>query len=210
MNKLLGRLLGFGAGLGVAVVAAGELSHAIAGRMATARPAHEVGRREAIIVLGYPTLADGSPHPLQQWRADIAARSINPQAAQTRIVCTGFAGDRPVSEAAALADLLVARRVPRRWISLEEQAATTWQNIEYAVPLAADAEVIKIASNGLHALRGRRFLRRQYPELADRLAPARDYRPGERWWIKAWALVYEAVNAYREWRNPRLPQTFTR
>lgn len=210
MNKVLRGVACCGAAAGLAVVLAGELGHALARRVGTARPAHEVGRDEAIIVLGYPARPDGSPHPLQHWRADIAARSINPQAARTRIVCTGYAGQRRLSEARMLADLLVARGVPARWISVEEQATTTWQNIEFAVPLVADAEVIKVVSNGLHALRGRRFVRRQFPELADRLAPADDYRIGERWWLKVPAVVYEAVNTWREWRNPRLPQTQTR
>lgn len=210
MNKLLRCVLLAGLGLGLGVVAAGEISHAVARRIGTRRPAQETGRREAIIVLGFPSHPDGRVHPLQAWRADIAARSINPRAAQTRVVCTGFAGGNPRSEAAVLAELLVARHVPANWIELEEKATTTWQNIEYAIPMVADAEVIRIASNGLHALRGRRFVRRQFPELAERLAPARDYRLGERWWWKPPAMVYEAVNAWREWRNPRLPQTFTR
>jgi hypothetical protein len=36
-----------------------------------------------------------------------------------------------------------------------------------------------LVSNSLHAEKARTFLRRQRPDLADRLAPAGDYRVGE-------------------------------
>ncbi|WP_218961908.1 hypothetical protein [Actinomyces ruminis] len=42
-----------------------------------------------------------------------------------------------------------------------------------------DAGRIIIVSEPVHALKARLFLRRQRPDLAARLARARDYRPGE-------------------------------
>ncbi len=191
-------------------LAVGELSHAWAhgrglppGRRNRAGDA--VGRREAIIVLGYPSRPDGSPHPLQHWRARIAARSISPSASATTIICTGAAIDSERSEAAVLADLLCELGVPPELIVLEERARSTWQNMEFAALLVADAEVIKVASNSLHAWRARRFLRRQDLELARRLAAADDYRFGEYWWLKTPLAIYEAVGQWREWRYPRLP-----
>lgn len=194
----------------VGYLAVGELSHAWAhgrglpsGRRRAARDA--VGRSEAIIVLGYPSRPDGSPHPLQRWRARIAARSISPSASETTIICTGAAIDSGRSEAAVLADLLGTFGVPPEMVVLEEQARSTWQNMEFAAPLVADAGVIKVASNSLHGWRARRFLRRQDAGLASRLAPADDYRFGEYWWLKTPLAIYEAVGQWREWRNPRLP-----
>lgn len=186
-------------------LAVGEISHAVGHWLGLGRPGRQVGHREAIIVLGFPSNADGSPHPLQRWRAKIAARSIDPAAASTIVICTGAAkGDEP-SEASVLGGLLRELGVPDEMIVLEEQARTTWQNMEFAAPLVADADVIKVASNSLHAWRARRFLRRQNPDLAERLAPARDYRVGEYWWLKTPLAVYEAVGEWREWRTPRLP-----
>lgn len=200
------RWLAGAAGVVATWLAIGEGSHAWAqSRGLPARRPAASGRAEAIIVLGYPSRADGSPHPLQRWRARIAARSINPGAASTVIVCTGAVDHSGRTEAEVLAELLIGLGVPADQIVLETQARSTWQNLEYSAPLVAGADVIKIASNSLHAWRGRCFLRRQQPALAARLAAARDYRFGERWWLKTPLAIYEAVGAWREWRNPRLP-----
>lgn len=197
-------LVAAGAGLAACYWAVGEISHAWAHRRGLGRPPSVTGRREAIILLGYPSNPDGSPHPLQRWRAAIAARSISPRAASSVVVCSGVdhAGR---SEAVVLAELLRELGVRDDQIVLEERARTTWQNLEFSAPLVADADVIKVASNSLHAYRGRRFLRRQRPDLAARLAAADDYRFGEYSWLKARLAVYEAVGQWREWRRPRLP-----
>lgn len=192
------------AALALGYLAAGELAHRWAHGRALGRPEAVRGRREAIIVLGYPSRRDGSPHPLQRWRARIAARSISPDAASTVVVCTGASADGP-SEAAVLAGLLRDLGVPADQVVLEERARSTWQNMEFSAPLVADADVIRVASNSLHAWRARRFLRRQRPDLAARLAAADDDRIGEFWWLKTPLAVYEAVGQWREWRNPRLP-----
>ncbi len=200
------RWLGTGAVVLVAgALAAGELSHAVASRLSLGRTRPKAGDREAIIVLGYPSAPDGRPHPLQRWRATIAARSISPEAGSTVLICTGAPDHTGRSEASVLAGLLAERGVPDSKILLEEQATSTWQNIEFCLPLISDADVVKIASNSLHAWRARRFLRRQHPGLANRLVAADDYRFGERWWLKTPLAVYEAVGAWREWRHPRLP-----
>ena len=81
MNRLLKGALGT---LGVVMagyLAVGEASHAWAHRQGLGHPPAVAGRREVILLLGYPSKPDGSPHPLQRWRARIAARSTSPQAA---------------------------------------------------------------------------------------------------------------------------------
>ncbi len=205
MNRLLKGALGT---LGVVMagyLAVGEASHAWAHRQGLGHPPAVAGRREVILLLGYPSKPDGSPHPLQRWRARIAARSISAQAASSQIVCTGAAVRGGRSEAAVLADLLRELGVADAQLVLEEQARTTWQNVEFAIPLLRQADVIKVASNSLHAWRARRFLAGQRPDLAERLAAADDYRFGECWWLKTPLAVYEAIGQWREWRHPRLP-----
>ena len=91
MNRLLKGALGT---LGVEMagyLAVGEASHAWAHRQGLGHPPAVAGRREVILLLGYPSKPDGSPHPLQRWRARIAARSTSPQAASSQIICTGAA-----------------------------------------------------------------------------------------------------------------------
>ncbi|HEY3958250.1 MAG TPA: YdcF family protein [Streptosporangiaceae bacterium] len=154
---------------------------------------------EVVIVLGYPARRSGRPHPMQRWRCQIAVRSVNPERT-SQLIFTGAAWDSGPSEAAVMAgyarDVL---GVPAGQIALETQARTTWQNVEFTVPLAEQAGTIKFASDSLHAARARRYLRAQRPELAARLRAGDDYRFGERWWLKVATGAYELVRVL--WRS---------
>lgn len=154
---------------------------------------------EVVIVLGYPARRSGRPHPMQRWRCQIAVRSVTPERT-SRLIFTGAARDGGPSEAGVMAgyarDVL---GVPAGQIALETQARTTWQNVEFTVPLAEQADTIKFASDSLHAARARRYLCAQRPELAARLRAGDDYRFGERWWLKVATAAYELVRVL--WRS---------
>ncbi|MBF6175858.1 YdcF family protein [Nocardia blacklockiae] len=149
------------------------------------------GATEAVVVLGYPSERDGSTHPLQRWRCRIAVRSMDPGAEST-LVFTGGAVARDWPEAEVMArytrDVL---GVPAARIRTETAAESTWQNIEFTIPLLEHADRVKIASDPMHAARARRYLRSQRPDLAARLAPAADYRFGEQWWLKLPTAAHE-------------------
>lgn len=154
--------------------------------------AHAPGHgSEAVIVLGYPSRRSGKPRPVQRWRCQIATRSVDPGRA-SQLIFTGAAGKREPSEAAVMSgyaqDVL---GVPAGQIRLETQARTTWQNVELTLPIAETADVIKIASDPLHAARARRYLRTQRPDLADRVGGAADYQFGDHWWLKVPTAGYE-------------------
>ncbi len=137
---------------------------------------------KAIVVLGYPAKADGSTHPLQRWRCRIAARSATSGAL---IVFTGGATRDSWVEAEVMASY--ARDVlgiPAGTIRTETHAESTWQNIEFTIPLIEHADRIAIVSGPMHAARGRRYLYQQRPDLAARLVPAADYKLFEAWWLK--------------------------
>jgi transposase InsO family protein len=70
---------------------------------------------------------------------------------------------------------------------VEGDSRSTWQNVEFVIPLVADAARIKIVSHSLHAEKAREYLWRQRPDLAARLVRGRDYRPGE------WLLLKPAL-----------------
>lgn len=190
------------AGIAATVGALPEAAHWWASRQAYGTPTDE-GASEAIIVLGCPTRPDGSLHPMQRWRVDIAVRTMNPRV--QRVVFTGTTAKTGISEASAMAAYARAQGIPDELIVLEEQALSTWQNLEYSAPLVERHGIIRIVSDPLHAWRARQFLARLHPEMAAKLAPAVDYRPRERWFQKLETSVYEMVARYREWRNPRLP-----
>jgi uncharacterized SAM-binding protein YcdF (DUF218 family) len=139
---------------------------------------------EAVIVLGYPARRNGRTHPLQRWRCQIAARSVDSRRA-SKMIFSGAARPGGPSEAAVMSryarDVL---GVPAGRIALETRARSTWQNVEFAAPIAESADVIKFASDPIHAARARRYLRVQRPELAARVAGAADYRFGEHCLLK--------------------------
>lgn len=184
------------------LAAAPEVAHGFASGLAYGTPRTGPGITEAIIVLGCPTHPDGSLHPLQRWRVDIALRTMNPRVGV--VVFTGTTAKTGISEASAMAAYARAQGISDHLIVLEEEAVSTWQNLEYSAPLVAQHDVLRLVSDPMHAWRARQFLAHQAPDLAAKLAPAVDYRPLERWRWKLGTMIYEVVARYREWRTPRL------
>lgn len=152
------------------------------------------GADEAIVVLGHPSLRGDRPGPVQRYRTRIALRSRDPRAGRSVLIFTGTSPRRPRaerSEAAVMADYAVEHLgVDPGDILLEEKATNTWENIALTLPMLAPFPVVKIASNTFHARKGRRYLRKQAPEVAARLRPARDHRPGELLWLKPLLAVH--------------------
>lgn len=179
-----------------------DLAHRWAAAQSYGGQAIEVGT-EAILVLGCPSRDDGSLHPLQRWRCDIAARTMNPRVG--RVVFTGRTGDREASEAAVMAESARSLGIPDRVVVLEEEARSTWENLHYSAQLVEEFDVVRIVSDPMHGWRARQFLAGQRPDLAAKLAPARDHRWLERPVLKTRTFVYEVIARYREWRTPRLP-----
>jgi hypothetical protein len=153
--------------------------------------------REALLVLGYPPTRRGRVHPVQRWRCQIAARSRDPRRSGV-VVFTGGARTSDVTEAEVMATYARdALGLPKDEIRLEVDSLSTWEGVAFALPMLGDADVIKIASDPLHAARARSYLRRMRPDLAARLVPADDYRVLERWWIKAASLADASFRAIR-------------
>ncbi|MFI5783912.1 YdcF family protein [Nocardia sp. NPDC051570] len=176
----------------VAVVTAAEWLHWRASRQVFPKALSRTdGRTEAVVVLGFPIKRDGHTHPLQRWRCRIAVRSMDSRR-EGVIVFTGGAIKRDQAEAEAMARYThESLGVPEERIRTETKAESTWQNIEFSIPLIEHADRITIASDPMHAARARRYLRLQRPDLAARLAPAADYRFLEAWWLKIPTATHE-------------------
>jgi uncharacterized SAM-binding protein YcdF (DUF218 family) len=93
--------------------------------------------------------------------------------------------------------------VPKSLIATESRASTTWENVEFSMPLLENFGRLAFVSDPLHAARARRYLRAQRPELAERLVRAGEYRLLERWWLKVPAAAYELLELYRTRRSMR-------
>jgi uncharacterized SAM-binding protein YcdF (DUF218 family) len=90
---------------------------------------------DVIVVLGAGLYPNGQPNPGMTRRAEHAAALYAAGYAPWVICSGGFTVGVPVSEAAACADLLVARGVPREVILLEENSLSTEENAIYTAAL---------------------------------------------------------------------------
>ncbi|MCM3925959.1 YdcF family protein [Frankia sp. AiPs1] len=154
--------------------------------------AHPAGRgAQAVVVLGFPSTRAGTLHPLQRWRTEIGVRSLAPDA-DSLLIFTGGGPPGAVTEAEAMAGYArEALGVPAEKIRLETSARNTWENITFALPFVESADTVAIASDPLHAARGRRYLHRLRPELAVRVVATDDYRFLGHWWLKLPIAGYE-------------------
>ncbi len=105
----------------------------------------------------------------------------------TRVIFSGGATGTGATEAQLMADYAKSVLGFDGTVLLEDRSATTWENITNVIPLLEGVDRIKIASQPAHALKARAYLRRQRPDLAEKLVRAEDYRPGE--WVPAKPLL---------------------
>jgi uncharacterized SAM-binding protein YcdF (DUF218 family) len=138
-----------------------------------------VGASEAVVVLGYRN-PQSTANFVNRWRVRAGIRSLAADGARDmRVIFSGGATGNGTTEARLMADYAKSVLEFDGTVLLEDQSTTTWENITNVIPLLEDVDRIKIASQPAHALKARAYLRRQRPDLAERLVRADDYRPGE-------------------------------
>jgi hypothetical protein len=146
-----------------------------------------------VVVLGYR-----NPQPtanfINRWRVRAGLRSVAAdRARETVVIFSGGATGSHAVEAQLMADYAKSVLGFDGTVLLEDQSATTWENISNVIPLLENVDRIKIASQPAHALKARAYVRRQRPDLAERLVRADDYRPGE------WAIGKPLLALYGLW-----------
>lgn len=181
--KLLRAALGF-----AGAVLASELAHWRASKRYL--PPRPRAGTSALIVLGYRSRADGSLHPVQKWRAELAVRAWARLRAQCVVFSGGDSKGGPV-EAEVMSAYAQSLGLPKAVVALEPRASNTRENIALSLPLVARYDRLAIVSDPLHAARARRYLWEQSPAHARKLVSAGEYRFLERWWLKAFSAAYE-------------------
>lgn len=182
----------------MAVLGFGEATHWLAshrrlGNRASTGGAQAIGGSEAIVVLGYKNPGVRANY-INRYRVRAALRSIDPVAQQSAVVFCGGPVAGPVAEA-ELMDTYARERLGYSGPSaLDRTSVTTWENIQHAIPLIESADVIKIVSNSMHAEKGRAYLWKLRPDLAERLVRGADYRFGEITFVKPLAAVLGLKN----------------
>ncbi|MCC3769535.1 YdcF family protein [Streptomyces sp. UNOC14_S4] len=185
---------------GLAVTAAASLAWGewLNRRWSRALVGNGGGVSEAVVVLGYRN-PRATANFINRWRVRAGLRSITAGSARdTRVIFSGGATSGGASEAQLMADYAKSVLGFDDTVILEDRSATTWENITNVIPLLEDVDRIKIASQPAHALKARAYLRRQRPDLAERLVPADDYRPGE------WMVVKPLLALHGLWTLRRL------
>ncbi|WP_327191038.1 YdcF family protein [Streptomyces xinghaiensis] len=151
------------------------------------------GGAEAVVVLGYRNPQAGA-NVINRWRVRAGIRSLTAGRARgTRLIFSGGATSGGAAEAQVMADYATSVLGFDGTVLLEDRSGTTWENITNVIPLLEGVDRIKIASQPAHALKARAYLRRQRPDLAERLVRADDYRPGE------WIVVKPLLALYGLW-----------
>ncbi|MEW2573048.1 YdcF family protein [Streptomyces sp. NPDC047070] len=153
------------------------------------------GASETVVVLGYR-----NPEPtvnfVNRWRVRAGIRSVSGGVPDTRVIFSGGPVGSQRSEAELMAEYAKSVLDFEGTVLLEDRSTTTWENITNVIPLLEGVDRIKIVSQPAHALKARAYLRRQRPDLAQRLVRAGDYRPGE-WTLRKPLLALYGLRTLR-------------
>lgn len=150
-----------------------------------------------MLVLGYPSREDGTPSPIQRLRVATGVDAMRRHACERIVVSGGAVHTGPV-EAETMAALAHSAGVADAAIVVEDRARTTWENVSLSLPLLPAGDVVLVASDAIHARRGRRYLCEQAPARCDRVFTAPGWDPfGHLGWTLGSAL-YEAHARIRD------------
>jgi uncharacterized SAM-binding protein YcdF (DUF218 family) len=143
-----------------------------------------------VIVLGYRSRKNGGVHPIQRWRIEIARRSVSPDGGGVMVFTGGTrVGVRTEAEAMAEYAETIGATLPQT--AIESRSLSTWENVQFALPMVEHCDTVVFASDPMHAARARRCASQLRPDLAERITGGRDYSPLERWWLKVPTAAYE-------------------
>jgi uncharacterized SAM-binding protein YcdF (DUF218 family) len=178
----------------ILMIVCSELSDWVASAIAANPPK---GKTCIVLVLGYPSKSDGTPDPVQELRVANGVRAYRHDRC-SQLVFSGSAVKNQMVEAEMMAKLASSDGVPSSRILMETQAQNTWENIKFSMPFLEKYDSIIIASDSLHAQRGRRYLCKQRPDLCGHTFVAAEYRPFDRWWWKVATTLNELFSWVRD------------
>jgi uncharacterized SAM-binding protein YcdF (DUF218 family) len=143
----------------------------VAYTLASALPALGAARSCAVLVLGYPGEANGSPGAVQRFRVE-AGVSVYRKHHCERIILSGGAVSNARVEADSMAGVAAGFGIPWQAIVGERRSRSTWENVGCSIPYLLSVDRVFIVSDSLHARRARRYACRQSSNLCGRTVAA--------------------------------------
>lgn len=186
-NRKYKRFLLISLSLLVLTVTGSELADWVACNVATSPPD---ARSCGVLVLGYPAESDGSPNDVQKMRVATGVKAYHAYNCD-RIVFSGAAVKNKIVEAKVMAQLAQGMGIKSTQIEVETQARNTWENIKFSIHLLEKYDRILIASDPLHAWRGRRYWCKQRADLCERTIVTVRYQLFDRLGWKICSGYYE-------------------
>jgi uncharacterized SAM-binding protein YcdF (DUF218 family) len=145
----------------------------VAFSLASAVPALGAARSCAVLVLGFPSEANGTPGAVQHFRVEAGVSIYREQHCERIILSGGLTGTgNGRVEADSMARLAAGFGIPRPAIVGERRARTTWENVGCSTPYLLSVDRLFIVSDSLHARRARRYACRQSSNLCARTVAA--------------------------------------
>ena len=138
----------------------------------------------AVLVLGYPTNADGTVSPVERFRVEAGVK-VYREYQCGKLVLSGAAVRNEHVEAESMAKLAKSLGVPDESIVLERSARSTWENVGCTARLLPFKDRVLVVSDSLHAKRAVRYACRQDPRLCERFVAAGVAPPADAFWSDA-------------------------
>lgn len=174
----------------------GVLTEAAYRRAAADSGARGSGRC-VVLVLGYPSRSDGTPHPVQSFRVATGVAVYRQHRCGKLVLSGGAVGNEHI-EAETMATIARGLGVPEDGMVLERRARNTWENIGCSTPHLRDADRVFVVSDSLHAQRARRYACRQDASRCSSFVAAGDNPPIEFLGWKVLAAANELATRVRD------------
>lgn len=155
------------------------------------------GKDCVVLVLGWPTEADGSLHPMQRFRVE-AGLAVYQQQHCRQIIFSGGAARNSYGEGQTMAAYARSLGAPESSIAVEPDSRTTWENLGCSTASLERAERVFLVSDSLHARRAKRYACRQSPRLCAKSRAAGANPPAALFGWKVLNTAHELMDWLRD------------
>lgn len=167
-------------------------------RLFSMEPTEAAGDKDCVVlVLGWPTEADGSLHPMQRFRVEAGIATYQQQQCR-QIIFSGGAVYNGYVEAQTMAAYARTLGVQENVIAVEANSHTTWENLGCSAGYLETAKRVFLVSDSLHARRAKRYACRQSQSLCAKSRAAGANPPAALFGWKVLNAAHELIDWVRD------------